>query len=99
MKPNKRNQLTQVEYFLGKLQEMETPQSIILLPSEMDAVGASDPKKKKTNTNCTNNKTANCTGVNGKCANYESACVDSSNTRRCVNLERKQRPDDWNPHG
>lgn len=98
MKTTKDNQLARVEQFLGNLQESESSESVILLGSEMETVGASNPKQgSKSNDSCTNNKKDNCGHINGNCANYESACGGSTNVT-CKNFNRKRKPEDPAPH-
>ncbi len=98
MKTERDNQLARVEQFLGKLRKSESSDSVILLGSEMETIGASNSKDKvPTNGNCTNNRPENCRLSNGNCANYESACGTSSNVK-CLNLDRKMEADDWQPH-
>lgn len=77
-------QLGRVEKFLENL-PTSSSESVILLDSEMQSIGASDISP-KSNSECSNRVPESCGGSNGKCTNYDRACIGASNAVKCDNF-------------
>lgn len=81
-------QLTKINSFLEKLSSDDTPHAgVILIESELSAIGAATPLGYTNGGNCTNTQIGSCGSNGGSCSNFGNACLNSTNKRDCKNYK------------
>lgn len=84
----KANQLTRIDEFVENLTASEKSESVILLDTEMDSMGADSPASEtyQNGGNCQNQDYTSCSSNGGNCTNFPSSCMNSTNKGHCINM-------------
>lgn len=83
----KSRQLARINEFIDELSKVESKNAVVLLDSEMDVFGADESTLGKQNGgDCRNYETGSCKSNGGNCTNYGAPCVNSTNSKNCINF-------------
>lgn len=83
----KDNQLARIEQYLESIQTPESNNAVILVDSELDEVGASNPDDNvwQNGRNCRNDVASACGTNKLICTNVDGVCGGSTNGGTCIN--------------